>query len=293
MKNKIICISLIAIFILTGFESVGSIEINKDIINDEKEIDTLSGGPSSCAIIVVGGPGEACHVRTGQRAKRIYENNGYNVKYLLRPSKSDVESAITSWIPSNIGGAKKIALIFVDHGSMSGFSLGTQTMTPSDLSGWLNQINGQYSNCLVFIEACHAGVFVTPELSSRNRIIITSTSKYTLSFKDPADESYFSKEFFIAVEEGASYGEAWMRADELLDSFPLNIAFAQQNPWIDDNGDSIAHGTYQPDSLPLGGDGNLALSTHAQVKSKSYDRKSSTSIPLYKILRSLANINLS
>ena len=78
--------------------------------------------------------------------------------------------------------------------------------------------------------------------------------------KNPAytsDEGIFVEPFFNKLGKGASYGEAWMAADKYVDSAPDD-----QNPQIDDNGDGKGHGTSSIDTLPLGGDGYLALNTY-------------------------------
>jgi len=273
-KKIFLLICIISLLNISAYSAVaGNVKETKKIDNLNKS-DRNGFFKQSLTVVVVGGPAESCHKRTAKRVVDIYGNLGYNVKYLIRPSLDEMENTITSWIPNNIGGAKKLALYFIDHGSTFGFSLGRDLLTPDDLGSWMNEISSYYSSCLLFVEACFSGVFITDELSANNRIIITSTGPYTSSFKDPSDESFFAKVFLNGLEEGDSYGQAWMRADEYIDSPPFSLLFSQQNPKIDDNGDGEGHGTNFPNSLPIGGDGSYALGLSPKYKAKTNSKLS-------------------
>lgn len=287
VNKKVITILLM---LLISVQTVSAINVNNN--QNEKDagediIEPLSAGNGHCALVVVGGSGESCHIRTAERVIAVYQNAGYNVKYLETVRDSDVEDAITNWIPNNLRNNGKVAMAFIDHGSTSGFDLGRNLMTPDELASWVDQIDGLYSNCMIYIGACYAGVFID-ELSGSNRIIITSTGPMTVSYKDPGNEQYFTKEMYIALAEGASYGKAWERADAYIDSPPFSIIFAQQNPKIDDNGDTRGTGDFRVNTLPMNGDGNLALDTYV-AGSGIYKPKEKEPMNYLSVIRLLGN----
>lgn len=268
--KKIITILILGIFLLTGLNNVSAVLIHKSKTSSIKDNDIRYVGINSnkyYAVIVCGGPTEAIHETAAIHAKNVFLSMGYKVNYLKEPSKSEAESAITEWIPENLGGTRKVALIFINHGTNSGFCLNKEgyiglssgIMSHSDLTTWLNEIELIYSKCVIVIQVCHSGLFI-PSLSKTNRIIMTSAN-YGVSWKG---QKYFIETFLDSLEEGKSYGRAWIDADKTVAHYHI------QNPQIDDNGDGMLHGNlFIADDLLIGGDGNLALSTYPYARVKT------------------------
>ena len=279
MNKKMIVICIIGIFLLTGLTTVPTTGMKvklSHISSATDPINTLSVG-SNCAVIVCGGyknAGQKSFERTANHAVEVFESKGYIVFPLYQPTNEEVKRAITEWIPNNIGDeSQKVVLYFIDHGSLEkGVYLNPnrETLTPSNLSIWVDAIEHKYSICTIVIEACHTGIFITPKLSKENRIIITATDdgvSYIHRFK----ESFFSKYFLDALDRGESYGSAWESADGWIDSRFNMFYFAirRQNPMIDDSGNGYGVGTKYRNRLPMSDDdpecsekdGILALGT--------------------------------
>jgi hypothetical protein len=223
----------------------------------------------------------------------VFSRLGYlalsNVKL---PTLTYLETMLTGDIIKR--SPKRLFLYFVDHGKKDeGLLLNTegQILTPRKLNEWLDKIEDEVvglENIVVVIESCYSGMFI-PELSGKNRVIITSTDANNVAYGyKETGLPLFSGPFFDALEAGHSYGEAWEIADEVVDKeeeglerkgistnnlqenreiYPQLLkewdgrTFSgkeAQNPLIDDNGDGCGSGTSEPDDLNNLEDGNFA-----------------------------------
>ena len=80
-------------------------------------------------------------------------------------------------------------LYFTSHGSPAGMVLGKEVMTPLVL--WkLVTFNCDKRPAIVIVSACFSGIFVTPEIATANRLVLTAASNHTSSFGCNADNKY-------------------------------------------------------------------------------------------------------
>ncbi|MCD6542596.1 MAG: hypothetical protein J7K38_04670 [Thermoplasmata archaeon] len=210
-------------------------------------------------------------------------------------SKETVRYAITSWLKNHSDDNDDICVILHCHGHFRSLQHDGKAFVgiwnnetqeweyiyDRELDSWLDNVN--CSVCTVIMDACYSGSFIRA-LSQENRIIITSTTPYTVGIAFGDWGSVFSYFFFNKLSENASYGEAWEYADKKLKRMKIEemppvpevgtieeiyvkiyvkfMICVLQHPQIDDNGDGKGHGTVFADKLPLDGDGYLALSTY-------------------------------
>jgi len=179
-----------------------------------------------------------------------------------KTTKSNVKSAITSWLKGKSDENSNIFIFLSNHGAdlYGGICVFPgrpynmwEIIFPWELDSWLDQV--EYKTCIIMIEGCYSGWF-TKYCNGRDRIVLTATDK-----SSPAYTGYtgsFVRPFFEELEKGSSYGKSWEAADYHIDK---EIA-DDQNPQIEDNGDGNSHGTSAIDKLPIGGDGYLALNTY-------------------------------
>jgi len=249
------------------------------------------------AVIICGGTQddkEDHFERSATRAYDTFKKLGYkdeNIFYLSKDTndrgvddyldRESIKYVFKTLLMDQSNKNSKCFIYMVDHGSDSGaFFIDKGTwINAFEIGDWLKNL--KYKSLTVLIECCFSGLFID-HLSGDNRIVITSTDRDSVSYSHQyIGECLFSKEFFEALEDGKSYGEAWEEADKYIsESIPdehykplisikdekdlLNILDDKetQNPQIDDNGDQIGHGTHNKDDLPIGGDGNFALQTY-------------------------------
>lgn len=213
--------------------------------------------------------------RTIKDAKNIFINQlGYEegknlrVEWFIKDgtkghTKSSIRDSIVNFLGKYSTSESNCFIFMADHGSDGGkFYIGGTTdnpiyITPSELDGWLDQVNCKYMT--VVIEACFSGDFIG-RLRQRNRIIITSTdqNKYTFS-EIPSNKGLFSVPFFNKLGEGASYGSAWEYADSKVDDLNYlrkkvgssnNIAaWLKQNPKIDDSDGCRNYGNFLKNTI--------------------------------------------
>ena len=196
-------------------------------------------------------------------------------------SKWSIRYAIEGWLANKSDKNDDICIMLHAHGNRKAFvgiwnnqSQEWEKVLAEELDEWIDRVN--YSVCTIIVDACFSGSFIST-LSQDNRIIITSTSPYTVGIG--LNELVFSYFFLNKLSENVSYGKAWEYADEKLRKMtiyemPLGPEFRItkkvliklgismiQHPQIDDNGDGKGHGTIFVDKLPIDGDGDLALKT--------------------------------
>jgi hypothetical protein len=86
---------------------------------------------------------------------------------------------------------------FTSHGSPHGMVLGEEAMTPLVL--WkLVTFNCESRPAIVVVSACYSGIFVTKEIATANRMVLTAASNQTTSFGCGANNKYpFFDQCFI------------------------------------------------------------------------------------------------
>jgi len=184
-----------------------------------------------------------------------------------RATWNNVQDAITNWLATRSDGNDLVLIYFVNHGGDGGFFFldsnndgdlddPQDTIRDFELVNWLNQLT--YLRLTFILEGCFSGDFID-DASGNNRIIITSTDGENFAAPDTnTDWPAFSHTFFSEILMGHTIGNAF----EIAYNHVMNNVWSQdvnQNPLLDDNGDSI--GNNGNGQLPAGGDGNLALIT--------------------------------
>ncbi len=196
-------------------------------------------------------------------------------------SKAQIQSALTTWAKTKLAdSAAPLYLIMVDHGSPTGFILGSETLTPDELKTWLDTLEADSSVAsavnsykrIIIIGSCYSGQFVTP-LSKQGRVVITSAGSDEESIAgikmwDINSSSfltggeYFVDSLFTFLGRGDDLKDAFIRASGSLPARDVRritngyhygvYDSLAQHPLLDDNGDN--RGSYQL----TGTDGQIA-----------------------------------
>ena len=274
----------------TKFAKTGSLAASA---SDTKAVQV--GASAGYAILVQGklpGPnpeGLASHNKTTNRIYKTLRNRGFddaNIMYFnytkpqvgieidALPSKECVQSAIEGLVECGVDGIKGWAsekmnavpaplyIIMVNHGVPNAFHIGDTTISPAELSAWLDTLEttldpeAKQEKIITIIGACYSGSFI-PVLSkpNTNRIIIASAAADEESYKGPLEggDSVRSGEYFIdglfvqlgrgyslknSFEEATRETEEYTRKGGASANSP-NPYFdtAMQHPLIDDNRD--------------------------------------------------------
>ena len=212
-----------------------------------------------------------------------------NVNYLSSTtstsvSKQQLQDAITTWAKGKLSAAPgPLYLIMIDHGTQSGFMLGSETLTPDDLAGWMNTLETDSGvvasgtttnyNRVIVIGTCYAGAFIS-KLSKPGRIIMASAGVGERSiagfriYDSTSDSNYYGGEYFVDalftyLERGDSFKDAFTEARDMVAlRDPRKVTSGMhygvydtlaQHPLLDDDGDGVAH--Y---ALASVGDGTLS-----------------------------------
>jgi hypothetical protein len=217
-----------------------------------------------------------------------YNRNQTEVEVDDIPSRAAIKAAFDELADKMNGSPAPFYLIMVDHGGKDGhFYLGSEEITPKDISDWLTTLESRLTNKdalakprFVILGYCYSGSFI-PALSGLNRVIITSAAANEVSYKGPKEPDdirtgeFFMEELFQRLRRGASFQQAFEKATEFTEIYtrsgssanPANPYYddAVQHPLLDRNGDK--HGSNDLQTEP--GDGpNLAelyLGTGAEL----------------------------
>jgi hypothetical protein len=113
-------------------------------------------------------------------------------------------------------------------------------VSPAQGDEWLaalEQATGARVN--VIVDACHAGSFIDlPQKVSRaGRVVIASTGSQNVAYASPAG-AIFSDYFLAALGQGQSLYNGFQSARAAV-----QIAYPDQTPWLDDDGNGIANET--------------------------------------------------
>jgi len=240
----------------------------------------LVGASAGYAVIVQGkienGEGIVSHNKSTNRIYARLKDRGFlddNIRYYnynegqdgvdATPSKSGIQGAIQDWAAAKMNGSPApLWIIMVDHGNTDAFYLVNETITPSDLDSWLNNLEGNLNenaldeNRIVIIGACYSGSFI-PDLSGSNRVIVTSAAEDEPSYKGPMEPDgirsgeFFMEEFFQELKRGRSLKDSFIEATDKTEIFTrrgggsTNINHypyfddAVQHPLLQDDSDSV------------------------------------------------------
>lgn len=161
--------------------------------------------------------------------------------------------------------AAPLYLIMVDHGNTNIFYVGNETISPSELNGWLKNLEQNLDaealseKRVMIMGACYSGSFI-PDLSGAGRILITSAAADEESYKGPLEPpkgeeteairvgEYFLEELFKSLNKGSSLKASFesatgkteiytRRGGLLANSSNLYFDDAMQHPLLDDDGD--------------------------------------------------------
>jgi len=209
-----------------------------------------------------------------QYAYETFRNLGYsddNIYYLSGKSiknggdavttKDNVKYAITKWLKSRSDENSDVFIFIAGHGayfpkfgSVVAVYPGRpwniwEVVMSKEMALWLSDL--KYSTCIVVIEACQSGGFIS-DLSGRNRIIMTATDEFSLAYCGSFPYPFFGELRKTSDTYKPSYGDAWMAADKRVDGSSPD----EQNPLIDDNGDRGGYGDGNVNLLPNDKDGD-------------------------------------
>jgi len=151
-----------------------------------------------------------------------------------RPSKSALQTAITSWAATE---AQDVVLYMVGNGAAETFKLSPQeTVAATDLAAWLDSLQETLKGTVTVVyDACLSGSFL-PALvpqAGKERIIVSGTAEdEAANFLSDGLVS-FSTFFWIRVLNGATLRDAW--------SHTVNALWQRgQTPRLDANANGIA-----------------------------------------------------
>jgi len=167
------------------------------------------------------------------------DGDGVSEVYTTSAS-SNVQAAITTWAASLTSDTIPFYLYMMSFGGVDYFMAdgNSDTITPDELDGWLNQLETAVPGVKVnvIIEAAKAGSFIdgTFEMSKQGRAVVASTSS-TLNAYASAQGAYFSDAFFWALGQGQSLWASFRAGRAAIQGF-------LQEPWLDDSGDATANG---------------------------------------------------
>lgn len=178
------------------------------------------------------------------------------------PTQNTISNVLNNEILDKMNIApSNVYIILIDHGMNEKFYIGSQTITHTQLAGWINDFQNNLASedaktqeIVCILGFCHSGSFIQ-SLSGENRIIITSSDANEDSFKGPMDRDnniregeFFIAEFFKQValgmnvrtcfEEAVIQTELYTYSADQWQSFPYSD-HALQHPLLEDDGNGI------------------------------------------------------
>jgi hypothetical protein len=157
-------------------------------------------------------------------------------------TRNNLEQAITQWAASRVDADHPFTLYMMDHGDYDLFYLnllsgGPETVTPSELAGWLDELEAAAPGVKVnvILEACKSGSFIdlAQMISGPGRVVVASTGAYPVAYASQ-NGAIFSDAFVAALGRGMSLNSSFAEA-----KWTLQQAHPDQTPWLDDNGNGI------------------------------------------------------
>jgi sugar lactone lactonase YvrE len=151
-------------------------------------------------------------------------------------TNENLENAVLSWA----SGADDVILYLVDHGGEGSFRMsGTETLSATDLSSWLDALQNSITGKVVVIyDACESGSFVSPLKAppGKQRIVISSTSPDEKAYFLTQGSVSFSNYFWTHIFNGVNIKDAFNLAQEAI-----TYTVPYQHPLLDANGNGIAN----------------------------------------------------
>lgn len=139
-----------------------------------------------------------------------------------------------------------------DHGTKNGFVLGTETITPADMKGWLDTLEAGLTTTalaekrIITIGTCYSGIFI-PSLSKKGRAILSSAGEGEVSVrggKVPGGTSLIGEKFvdeLIKVWSRQDLHGAFKSASKTVSDYAKKQNDVNQHPLLDDDGNTIGH----------------------------------------------------
>ncbi|RLC18145.1 MAG: hypothetical protein DRI57_08850, partial [Deltaproteobacteria bacterium] len=175
------------------------------------------------------------------------------------PLKGEIGKAVTEWAQERMNeNAANLYIVMVDHGLRNEFFIDPGTISPEDLDGWLDTLQGglegdaENQEILVVLGFCYSGSFIE-KVTGENRVIITSAAADEVSYKGPddgeivRDGEYFVTRFFSNIALEKSVSRSFREAVAATESFtasaskqavaPPYFDRALQHPLLEDDGD--------------------------------------------------------
>ncbi len=180
------------------------------------------------------------------------------------PLKAEIQKAITEWAKDKMnpetGKPAHLYIVMVDHGLEERFYIDSEQITPGDIDGWLDTLQGSLTGqagdqkIILILGFCFSGSFIE-KLAGENRVIITSAGPNEFSYKGPLEPGniregeYFVSEFFKKISYGKSVRDSFREAVRLTERFtssyseysgnfsgPPYFDNAPQHPLLEDDG---------------------------------------------------------
>lgn len=290
--------------LLTGFDNTESF-VGAQTTSIEIEVEGITKEVAGYAIIVQGkvkgGDGTDSHNLTtnyiyNKLVERGFTDDGiqyfnYDTKQTgvdEKPSRNAVTNAIESWAGEKMSSRPApLYLFLVGHGKEEKFPLSSETLTASDLSDALDNLESSLNAdaldepIVVAIGANRSGSFIQNlSKAGSKRIIITSCDSEEIAYKGPLapDETLRHGDFFVVeimnfLSNGETIKRSYEKAAEKITEYTENkngngMSGASagngryfdeyaQHPLLDDNGDGV--GTYGVLSSKNNADGALSM----------------------------------
>ncbi|MBP8129306.1 MAG: VCBS repeat-containing protein, partial [Candidatus Hydrogenedentes bacterium] len=182
-------------------------------------------------------------------------NDGLSDVYAA-PTLANLQQSISQWARDT----EKLLVYFIDHGQRDRFRVNaTEYLEAATLDAWLDtlQSGGLGPQVTVVIDTCEAGSMLD-NIKGARRIGIASSGMGPLEGIAIFDKSRwisFSLNFWSALFNGATYGEAFDRSKSAIEAInPLQVSL------IDDNGNGSANEAedgFVADGVRPGGDFEL------------------------------------
>ena len=280
----------------------GNDNLNASNIGDEGEI--LVRQTHGYAILVQGsianGEGADEHGNTLDFVRRSFETAGFStsiddpdIKIISRNTpdpESALREAIEDWAKEKMLAAPApLYLLLINHGEFGTFHMHPDELTPEELDGMLNNLQGELAGVennlareqaiITILGMCFSGSFIgeisgnIPELPGNNRIIVSAAAPDEFSIRGTGQDDERQGELFVytlfrELNKGLSLTESFQNSRTTVRrlSADRNLAInvnavdpffpgeKGQHPLLDDNGDGVGSSLV----LATSGDGDLA-----------------------------------
>jgi len=187
-------------------------------------------------------------------------------------SNENLLHTITTWTLAEPA-AENLVIYLVDHGGDKSFRMnGTETLSATELNGWLNELQSKLPcKVIVIYEACESGSFVDVlKRQAGERVVITSTSEGEAAHFITHGSISFSSYFWTHIFNGADIKDAFELARDSI-SYTTDYQLAL----LDADGDGIGNEPEEDFNLVQGvyiGNGTLIHGDAPVIADVSPDR---------------------